>query len=79
MDIDTHDQNQYSTNTSGGKVSQEGEKLKHDCQVASNGLNGLEGEHVDTEKISVVMRQGKKRKTSVPVWRLVSASQSCKP
>lgn len=73
MDSDAHDQNQYSLNTCGGEVSQEGEKLK---QVAlSNDLNhgSFEGEHVDTENVAVVMRQGNNKKASVPIWRLVSA------
>ena len=74
MDIDT----QYRHSTNGGipsddhseKVHQKGEKLAcHDSWVANN---DFEGEHVDVEKVSVM--QGKKKKTSVPVWRLVRAS-----
>ena len=73
MDND-HTQHQNSTNASGDldeKVhKEEGEKLKHDGQLESN---GLEGEPVDTgqENVSVVQGKNKKR-TSVPFWRLVS-------
>ena len=71
MDND-HTQRQNSTNASDDqdeKVHEEGggEKLNHDGQLESN---SLDGEPVDTEKVSVV--QGKKKKTSVPAWRLVS-------
>ena len=71
MDIDTQYQN--SNNTSGdrteGKVDEEeGDKLNHNDQVMSNG--SVEGQRVAaTEKISV--EQGRKKKTSVPAWRLV--------
>ena len=47
----------------------QGEMLDHSDQVSNS---DFEGEHVDTEQVSVM--QGKKKKTSVPVWRLVRTS-----
>jgi hypothetical protein len=49
------------------------EKLNHDGQLPES--NNLEAEPVDTHhgNVSVVEDKMKKKKTSVPVWRLVSA------
>ena len=71
MDADTEHQN--STTASDEKVHEEKkEKLNHDGQLESNGLAA--GEPINTEEISAVSRQKRRRKSSVPVWRLVSAS-----
>ena len=70
MDND-HTQYQNSTNASDDQDEKvQGEKLKHNDQLESN---GLEGEPVDTGQENVSVVQGKsKKKTSVPFWRLVS-------
>ncbi len=83
MGIDTQHQHSHSTSSStpdGEEVhhqsiddqSQDGEKPDHEGQMAND--DDMEGEHVDSENVSVV--QGKK-KISVPVWRLVRASHCC--
>ena len=71
MDADAEHQN--STTASDEKVhEEEREKLNHDGQLESNVLAA--GEPVNTEKVSVVSMQERKRKTNIPVWRLVSES-----
>ena len=75
MDSDTQHQN--STNASDDweekEYEEEGDKLNHNGQVVSN---GLKGEPVDTENISLSVVQERKKKTSVPIWpwRLVSVT-----
>ena len=72
MDSDTQHQN--STNASDDweekEYEEEGDKLNHNGQVVSN---GLEGEPVDTENI-ISLSVVQEKKTSVPIWRLVSVT-----
>jgi hypothetical protein len=70
MDND-HTQHQNSVRASGDIDQDEklhAEKINHNGQLPHS--NNLESEPVDTHHVSVVE---KKKKTSVPVWRLVSA------
>ena len=46
----------------------DGEKLNHNGEVVSN---DLKSDDADTETVSVV--KGKKKRTNVSIWRLVSA------
>ena len=71
MDIDTQHQNSDNASDDWAEEKvheEEGDKLNHNGQVMSNG--SVEGKHVVTERVSV--EQGRKKKTSVPAWRLVS-------
>ena len=72
--MDTHTQHQNSINVSDDleeKEYEEGDRLNHNGQVVSN---GLEGEPIDAENISLSVVQERKKKTSVPIWRLVSVA-----
>ena len=69
-DLRTDNEEEKVHEVQGSKLDGKKLKFNHNGQVASN---DLKNDDVNTEKVSVV--SGKKKRTNISVWRLVSACQ----